>query len=118
LRISGGPVFSAAALLASVATSFLEMFVQHARMTNEAHSFGLFSGVKSNHNSTPRAPNMKQMSLNSSILFQNMYTYRPKLDDEVKLVLPLPIAMKLDKRERSSLIASNLVPASVHLYTS
>ncbi len=42
---------------------FLKVFVEHARITDEAHLFGFFDGINANGSSAPSALNLKGVPL-------------------------------------------------------
>ena len=47
---------------------FLKVFVEHARITDEAHLFGFFDGINANGSATPSALNLKGVPLISSLI--------------------------------------------------
>jgi hypothetical protein len=115
MRFLGGPVFSAAALLASNVTRLLKVLVKHAGVADQTHPFRFPGRVDTNDHATPGAANVKFLLGVSGDLFQ--------------LMLPCLSGIRTEKRASQGecfkhrhaqlllMSTSNRVPTSVRLQT-
>lgn len=58
----------AGSVVSLLVAHFLKVFVEHARITDEAHLFGFFDGINANGSATPSALNLKGVPLISSLI--------------------------------------------------